>query len=136
VPDLAFKIRNDFADLPAAAVATAQFLEANNASSEIVYAANLAIEEIVTNTIKYAYRDTLQHEITIRLSLTESALEIEICDDGSEFDPFIQPEPDLRPSCHERKAGGLGIHFVRNMLDACTYVRKEGHNIVRVSKRL
>jgi serine/threonine-protein kinase RsbW len=136
VPDLAFKIRNDFDDLPAVAVATAQFLETNNASSEVVYAANLAIEEIVTNTIKYAYRDTLQHEITIRLSLTDSALEIEISDDGSEFDPFILPEPDLRLSCHERKTGGLGIHFVRNMLDACTYVRKEGRNVVRVTKRL
>jgi serine/threonine-protein kinase RsbW len=136
VPELAFKIRNDFDELSAVAAATAQFLKTNNISSEVVFAANLAIEEIVTNTIKYAYSDTLQHEITIGLRLTTSTLEIEICDDGNAFDPFSQPDPDLGLPFGERKIGGLGIHLVRNTLDACTYARRDGRNIVRLTKKL
>jgi anti-sigma regulatory factor (Ser/Thr protein kinase) len=118
------------------AAATAQFLKTNNISSEVTFAANLAIEEIVTNAIKYAYSDTLEHEITIGLRLTTSILEIEICDDGNAFDPFSQPDPDLGNTFGERKIGGLGIHLVRNTLDACTYARRDGRNIVRLTKEL
>ena len=134
--DFVLNINNDFDDLPAAGAAATQFLESNNASSEVIFATTLAIEEIVTNTIKFGYDDDLKHEITIRLSLTESTLRIEICDDGNEFDPFNQPEPDIRLPCHERQIGGLGIHFVRNMLDTCAYIRRDGRNIVSLSKKL
>jgi anti-sigma regulatory factor (Ser/Thr protein kinase) len=34
--------------------------EAGKTSSDVIFAANLVIEEIVTNTIKYAYRDSLR----------------------------------------------------------------------------
>jgi serine/threonine-protein kinase RsbW len=136
VPDFAFTIRNNFDELPAAAGAATQFLESNNASTEVIFAANLAIEEIVTNTIKYGYNDALQHEIAIRLSLTKRVLWIEICDDGNEFDPFSQPEPNICLPANERQIGGLGIHFLRNMLDTCTYVRREEQNIVSLSKKL
>ena len=57
VPDIVFKINSDFEDFPAAADAATQFLEGNNASEGVIFAANLAIEEIVTNTIKYGYDD-------------------------------------------------------------------------------
>ena len=68
--DFVLKINSDFDDLPAAADATTQFLESNNASPDVIFAANLAIEEIVTNIIKYGYDDALKHEITVRLALT------------------------------------------------------------------
>lgn len=135
MPDLFLTIRNDFAELPAVAAATSQFLEAGKTSSDVIFAANLVIEEIVTNTIKYAYRDSLPHDISIHLALTESALEIEIEDDGQAFDPFIQPGPDLCLPGQAPKIGGLGIHFVRHMVDACSYERGEGRNIVRLTKR-
>ena len=134
--DLVLTIRNDLDEVSAAVKATTRFLEANNASPKTVFAASLAIEEIATNTIKYAYSDQNQHEITIRLCLTESALEIEISDDGDEFDPFAHPQPDPSLPSSQRTIGGLGIHFVRNMLDACSYLRRGGRNIVRLTKNL
>jgi anti-sigma regulatory factor (Ser/Thr protein kinase) len=136
VAELPLTIRNDLDGVSEATKATTRFLEANKASPEVVFAANLAIEEIVTNAIKYAYSDTKQHEMTVRLCLTASALEIEITDDGNEFDPFAHPQPDLSLPPSQRPIGGLGIHFVRNMLDACSYVRREGRNIVRLTKKL
>ena len=130
------KINNDFDDLRAAADPATQFLESKSASSRVIFAANLAIEEIVTNIIKYGYDDSLKHEITVHLDVTENMLNIEICDDGKEFDPFSQPEPDISLASKEPKIGGLGIHFVRKMLDACAYNRHDGRNIVKLSKKL
>ena len=68
MPTLAFKIRNDLNDLRGVAAATTEFLETNRASQEVIFAANLAIEEMVSNTVKYGYSDGLQHQIDIQLS--------------------------------------------------------------------
>ncbi|MGA9577102.1 MAG: ATP-binding protein [Terrimicrobiaceae bacterium] len=97
-----------------AADAAIRFLERNKASSDVIFAANLAVDEIVTNIIKYGYEDSLTHEIIVRLTLVEGSLEIETCDDGKAFHPFSQPEPDASSAAHE--VGGLGIHLVRSML--------------------
>ena len=136
MPALALEINNDLNNLPGIAVAATQFLETNGASQEVLFAANLAIEEMVSNTIKYGYRDDLQHQIEIQLALSTSVLEIEIRDDGHPFDPFAYPASSPSLPSDQRKTGGLGIHFVRNILDGCNYMRREGKNIVRLTKRL
>jgi serine/threonine-protein kinase RsbW len=136
VPALAFKIRNDLKDLAGVAVATIEFLESNGASSEVTFAANLAIEEMVSNTIKYGYDDGLEHQIEIQLLLGANALEIEICDDGRPFDPCAYPASPPSAASDRREPDGLGIHFVRNLLDSFSYVRREGENVVRLTKRL
>lgn len=133
---LSLSLRNDFDELSNLAEQVTTFLEAHEVSAEAVFAANLAIEELVTNIIKYGYDDKEAHEIHLDLKLADGALAIEIRDDGHEFDPFAQPEPDTSLPAAERNIGGLGIHFVRKMLDACHYERREGVNVVSVSKNL
>jgi serine/threonine-protein kinase RsbW len=135
VSALAFKIRNDLNDLVALAGATTEFLESNGASPEVIFAANLTLEEMVSNTIKYAYGDGLEHQIEVQLLLGANALEIEIRDDGRPFDPCAHPEPSSSAVGDKREVGGLGIHFVRNILDSFNYVRRDGKNVVRVTKR-
>jgi anti-sigma regulatory factor (Ser/Thr protein kinase) len=136
VPDIVFKINSDFDELPAAAAAATQFLESHSASASVIFAANLAIEEIVTNTIKYGYDDAHTHEIIVRLEMTPNTLTIEICDDGKEFNPFNQPEPDISLRSEGPRIGGLGVHFVRRMLDTFAYDRRNGRNVVKLGKRL
>lgn len=134
--DLTLRIPNSFDALSTAAEETTRFLEENSASSDAVFAANLAIEELVTNIVKYGYDDTDAHEILIRLALEGDELRIEIIDDGHEFNPFDQPEPDTTLPAEERPIGGLGIHFVRNMFDHCAYRRADGKNVVTLRKKL
>ena len=136
MPTLAFKIRNDLNELRGVAAATTEFLETNRASQEVIFAANLAIEEMVSNTVKYGYSDGLEHQIKIQLLLGATSLEIEICDDGRPFDPCAYPAPAPSAVNDKREAGGLGIHFVRNILDSFNYVRREEENVVRLTKRL
>jgi anti-sigma regulatory factor (Ser/Thr protein kinase) len=129
-------INNDFDDLRAAADSATQFLKSNNASSEVIFAADLAIEEIVTNIIKYGFDDASKHEIAVRLEMTEDTLNIEICDDGKEFNPFNRLDSDISLPPKEPRIGGLGVYFVHKMLDACAYHRCDGRNTVRLGKKL
>ena len=55
------KINNDFDDLRAAGDSATQFIKSNNASSEVIFDANLAIEEIVTNVNKYGFDEATKH---------------------------------------------------------------------------
>ena len=130
------RLRNDFSELSALADATTNFLEEHQAGLEAVFAANLAIEELVTNIIKYGYDDEAAHEISVYIAKNADTILIRICDDGHEFNPFDQPEPDTTLPAEEREIGGLGIHFVRNMLDSFDYRREDGWNIVTITKKL
>ena len=55
----------------------------------------------MTDTIKYGYDDARKHEIIVHLEVTENSLNIEICDDGREFNPFNEPEPNVSLRFHE-----------------------------------
>ena len=132
---LSLSFRNHFDELPALQAAVSGFLE-KNGGEEADFAANLAIEELVTNIIKYGYDDQGEHLIELSLALEDDVLTVEIRDDGHAFDPFDRAEPDITLPAAERDIGGLGIHFVRKMLDSCAYDRREGINVVTVTKKL
>jgi serine/threonine-protein kinase RsbW len=44
-------------------------------------------------------------------------LTIQIIDCGERFNPLEVPEPDLNASLEERDAGGLGLFFMRKLMD-------------------
>lgn len=134
--EITFTCINHFSELPALSENATRFLEANGASAAGVFAANLAIEELVTNIVKYGYDDQAEHVITVRMAIEDGILKLEIRDDGHAFNPFDQPVPDTSLAAEDRDIGGLGIHFVRNMLDSYAHERSGGQNIVTVTKKL
>ena len=111
-------------------------LEERGASQSAIFACSLALEELVTNIIKYGYDDDLEHEIDIELRVGDTDFELQITDDGHEFDPFQAPEPDIDAPLEERSIGGLGIHFVRNLVDRYQYSRQNEKNVVTIGKAL
>ena len=101
----------------------------------VVQDLNLALEEVVTNVISYAYSDDAEHEILLRATRRGDQLEVEVEDDGREFDPLAVPPPDLAKPLEEREIGGLGIHLVRSAMDAVKYRRAGNRNVLLLVKR-
>lgn len=132
---LELRIRNRAEDLSPAMEAISRWLESRGAFAGAEYLALLAVEELVTNCIKYAYDDLLEHWIRIGIHLAGDELMVSIEDDGHPFDPRSLPEPDTRLPLEERPIGGLGIHLLRNLFDALDYSRVDGHNRVVLRKR-
>lgn len=96
-----------------------------------VFNLNLAIEELITNTISYGYQDQEEHKIEIVFSLSGNILNTVISDDARAFDPMkIDNSPDLDASLEEKDIGGLGIFFVKNLMDTMVYKYKDGRNIL------
>ncbi len=107
-----------------------RFMQSHQLPEEIIYKVDLILEEVVTNIIKYAYKDTLEHDIRIEMTLKEHELVIQFEDDGEEFDPFSAPLPKAQESVSESPVGGLGIHLVRQMADGIEYKRDRDRNIL------
>ena len=107
-------------------------LEQWGASSEARYLAQLAVEELGTNIIKYGYDD--RHEHVIRLSAVPENDVFRICleDDGHPFNPCLTPEPDPNLSLEERTPGGWGLSLVRRMLAGMEYERHGDRNVLHV----
>ncbi len=133
-PDTIFERRfhNRHDDLSRVTAEAVRFIEAWGVGDEAVYLANLTIEEMVTNILKYGYDDTAVHEIGLRLEIHPGTLRLVLEDDGHEFDPLKAPEPDLNQSAEQRVPGGLGIHLIRQLAEQMDYERCGGRNRLTV----
>jgi anti-sigma regulatory factor (Ser/Thr protein kinase) len=95
----------------------------------------LAIEEIFVNIVHYAY---LPKEGDITLSLTfdleAGNVVVRLEDEGKPFNPLEKEAPDLSADIMERKIGGLGIHFVKNLMDKVEYEYVNNKNVLTITK--
>ena len=133
---LTLRVKNAFAEIPAANEAASRWLADRNLSPAADYLANLAIEELVTNCIKHGYDDKGEHIIEITLKLSANELVLTVTDDGHWFNPLELPEPDTNLPLEDRPIGGLGIHLLRKMSDRMEYERKGGKNQITLHKSL
>jgi len=113
-------------------VEAGRYLEGAGVGGRAAYVANLVIEELATNILKYGYDDTAVHEILLRVEVQQGALRLVLEDDGHPFNPLASPEPAVHLPPEERLPGGLGIHLVRKLADRVEYERAEGRNRVTV----
>lgn len=98
----------------------------------------LILDELLTNVIKYGHPgDDSEHEIFVRLCLSDSGFRLDIEDDGVPFDPTAAPEKsqeELNLPVEERTLGGWGLALVRRSVDAVTYRRDEALNKLTLCK--
>jgi serine/threonine-protein kinase RsbW len=105
-------------------------------SPAIVFKVQLAVDEACTNVIKYAYPDQIG-VIKLTCELLDDNLVITIKDKGKPFDPLSIPSPDLEADLEQRKIGGLGMFFMKKMMDDVSYeFSPEEGNKLTMRKRL
>ncbi len=134
---LDLRLANDVAEIPAIAERLDAFFEAHDLPPKVAFNFNLAIDELLTNTISYGFPPDTRHEIRVRVTLSaDRVVTAELIDDGAPFDPFTQTRPPvLEGEAEDRPIGGLGVHFVKTMMDDVRYERRDGRNHVVIAKR-
>lgn len=113
----------------------AAFGKAQGWPGELEYQVELVIEELCVNVVSYGGHG--DHGIELALESNPEALTIEIIDNGIPFDPFTEaPPPDLDSAVEERPIGGLGVFFVKTLMDEAHYRREAERNHVTLVKRI
>jgi anti-sigma regulatory factor (Ser/Thr protein kinase) len=110
------------------------FAEGHALSAGATDALGLALEEVVTNVISYAFDDTGQtrHEIHVRLARDPGAVTVTVTDDGRPFDPTAVEIDRSASSLEEVEPGGWGIRLVRQLMNDVRYHRQDGRNYLEL----
>ena len=130
------RFRNDLQELERMADIVEDFFARNTLSPSLGYQLTLVLDELLTNVISYGYEDDAEHRIELTINLGHGSLTIEWRDDGKAFDPFEVQEPDLESPVEDRAIGGMGVHFVKTIMDTIAYRRRGGRNHLTMSKNL
>jgi serine/threonine-protein kinase RsbW len=102
-----------------------------------LFAIQVSLEEILTNIVVHGYQGEADHSIRVALRPHGlDAVEIVVEDEGRPFDPLDAPVPDITLAREERPIGGLGVHLVRNLMDAVTYRRDGDRNVLTMTKHV
>jgi serine/threonine-protein kinase RsbW len=133
---LTLRIANDLAALAGVAESVDEFCAAHALPTDCAFKLNIALEELLTNTISYGFDDARRHEIAIDIAVAGDAITAELSDDARPFDPLQAPPPDLGSPIEERRVGGLGVHLVKTLMDDVAYDYRDGRNHIRLSKRI
>lgn len=131
---LTLQVLNNYDALQEATGALAAWLDEQRLPPESAYLATLALEELITNSIKYGYDDQHEHRIQVEMIIAGPELVMVFTDDGHPFNPLDLPAPDVNLPAEERPVGGLGIHLLRTMADKMEYAREGANNRVTLRK--
>ena len=118
----------------------AQFIEELGMSlhlpASITMSINLAIEEAVTNIIRYGYPPNKEREIILRTSVAPGMLTTRIIDDGISFDPTEKEATASTQSLDQQLTQGLGLFLIRRTMDKVEYHSTNNHNELILTKNI
>jgi len=84
---------------------------------QAVFAVQMATDEACCNIIEHAYDGMEKGKIQIRCSLDGDDFVVQLRGYGRPFNPDEVPPPDLVGDLSKRRIGGLGLHFIRRLMD-------------------
>ena len=92
----------------------------------------LCVDEALTNIIRHAYQGK-PGKMTVCVRADHEKIEIVTEDTGKKFDPTQVPPPELP----RQKPGGLGVHFIRTIMDQMIYEEQcpEGNRLRLIKHR-
>jgi len=86
-----------------------------------VYQVQLAVDEACSNIIEHAYGGEDRGVIECSHRIQDGELTIVLRDYGQPFNPAVVPEPDIEAGLEDRPEGGLGLYFIRNIMDEVVF---------------
>ncbi len=86
-----------------------------------IYAIHMAVDEACTNIIEHAYGGEGRGEIHLTCAAKKDGLQVIIYDQGAAFDPNQVPELDTQAPLQAREPGGMGLFFIRNLVDQAEF---------------
>jgi serine/threonine-protein kinase RsbW len=127
-------IRNDVADVAALTLAMERVAAEHGMPEKSLFQLQVALDEIVSNIIKYAWPEGGAHDIEIRITAREDGVEVEIIDGGQMFDPRDAPKRDKPLPGQRPQPGGVGVQMTKQLIDRIGYARIGNRNHTTLTK--
>ncbi len=110
--------------------------EAAGLDARAVCAVQWAVDEACSNIIEHAYGGEGRGAIECTCRINDDGLTVILRDYGRPFDPTSVPEPDIHASLADRNGGGLGLYFIRQLMDEVHFeFTPDSGNVLTMVKR-
>jgi serine/threonine-protein kinase RsbW len=83
------------------------------------------VDELCANIIQYGFEGREPGLLSLAFDVEGDDARLIIRDDGIHFSPDQAQSPDIEAVWDERQIGGLGIYFVKELMDNVSYNRTE-----------
>ena len=93
---------------------------------------DLIIEEVFINIVNYSNSDF----IIVNADFNDSLLTIEFIDNGIQFNPLLNENPDMPENIDDAPLGGLGIFLTKEISDKLYYHYINGENHLKIIKKV
>ncbi len=124
--------RSNYEDLPELVAAVEALGERDGWPGEVTFRISLVIDELAQNVVDYSHEGQ-PSDVEVEVTSREEDIIVEITDDGIPFNPLTDaPEPDLTSSIEDRPIGGLGVYFMKTLMDHVEYFRESGRNRLKI----
>jgi serine/threonine-protein kinase RsbW len=110
-----------------------EFATSAGVSPAIIGELLVAMDEVLNNIIHHGPCASVSDPKTIQLDLCigSQRIELTVTDHGQAFDPTTAERP-----ADKKRLGGVGLLFVRSLMDEIRYSRLNGRNSLVLCKRL
>jgi len=111
-----------------------EFFAKEGLDEESAYDLDLVLEELFTNMVKYGRG--ARGDVDILLERGPDGVTAALHEfDAEPFDPTQLPEVDVSRPVAERRPGGLGVHFIRQLTRSFDYHYRDRVGVTRVAMR-
>lgn len=129
-------ITSDMANLERVAEFIADIARKSNLSQRQSDDVQMAVDEAVTNVMEHAYAGQSDGIIFIKCRVNAKEFFVEIRDTGKTFDTQKVKKPNTKSPLSARSIGGLGVFFMKKLMDKVEFTRDQSGNITRMTKKL
>ncbi len=116
--------------LPRVTAFIERFAESEEFDPAEVFRINLALDELLTNTLEHGFEGRVEEaDISVAIRSEGETVVVRYEDNGAEFNPLQAIEQDKELELVERPIGGLGLQLIAATFDAVSYERVNGRNV-------
>ena len=112
------------------------FLRSRNIDEGIISRIELSVYEAVVNIIEHSNPEYQNSDIEVQCTLQEDEVLVIIKNYGEKFDMTSVGMPDLELHYKSGKMRGLGIYFIRTLMDSVEYSHNDKISTLRMSKKI
>ena len=114
-----------------------QAAKAAGLDARAVHEVQMAVDEACSNIIEHAYGGEGRGTIKCTCRISDDGLTVILRDHGCLFDPASVPEPNLHANIKDRNGGGLGLYFMRQLMDKVhfEFTPDSGNTLTMVKRR-
>jgi len=121
-----FTLKAVLPNLPLLRDFVAEACQLMEVDTEVTQSLKLATDEACANLILHGYSGLEPGYIRLSVEHLGDRVQVQIEDNGVSFDPQLAEAPDLESDLKDREPGGLGVFFIKEMVDELGYESLDG----------